>query len=106
MRVVLGIEGEKVVSGSRDNSLKIWNISTRLSESTLTGHTMPVWSLLEIRSKKIIASGSADFTIRIWSLETKKCINTLMGHTMPIKKIFFLKFNFMLCNIGVVYDCN
>lgn len=47
---------------------------------------MPVWSLAELRERKIIASGSADFTIMIWSLESKECIKTLYGHTMPVKK--------------------
>lgn len=51
---------------------------------SLHGHTLPIWSLIELKPGQLIASTSADFTIRIWDIKVGKEVNVLKGHTMPV----------------------
>ena len=37
--MVTSPDGTKIASGSRDNTLKIWNVQTGKCESTLSGHS-------------------------------------------------------------------
>ena len=43
--VAFNDDGTKVVSGSEDNTIKIWNVATGEMEQTLNGHTGGVFSV-------------------------------------------------------------
>lgn len=73
-----------VVSGSRDKTLKVWNMNTKTVLNTLTGHSAAIWRVIELkmrRDKLMIASGSEDHTVRIWDVTTGHCLQTLDRHT-------------------------
>ena len=57
-----------LASGSRDNSIKIWRISTGKLVTTLKGHSDYVSSLSYL-DNGLLASGSSDYSIKIWSLD-------------------------------------
>ncbi|KAJ9475417.1 F-box protein MET30 [Pseudozyma hubeiensis] len=67
-----------LISGSLDNTLKIWDVRTGRCIRTLFGHVEGVWSL-DV-DKLRIASASHDRTIKIWDRDTGYCQNTLVGH--------------------------
>ncbi|KAJ1018144.1 hypothetical protein NDA16_005010 [Ustilago loliicola] len=67
-----------LISGSLDNTLKIWDVRTGRCIRTLFGHVEGVWSL-DV-DKLRIASTSHDRTIKIWDRDTGYCQNTLVGH--------------------------
>ncbi|SJX65462.1 related to MET30-involved in regulation of sulfur assimilation genes and cell cycle progression [Sporisorium reilianum f. sp. reilianum] len=67
-----------LISGSLDNTLKIWDVRTGRCIRTLFGHVEGVWSL-DV-DKLRIASASHDRTIKIWDRDTGFCQNTLVGH--------------------------
>ncbi len=73
------ISGGKLISGSFDNTIKIWDLNTNTCLATLQEHTDYVASLA-ISGDKLI-SGSFDNTIKIWDLNTNTCLATLPGHT-------------------------
>eukprot|EP01087_Luapelamoeba_hula_P018043 TRINITY_DN5753_c4_g1_i3.p1 TRINITY_DN5753_c4_g1~~TRINITY_DN5753_c4_g1_i3.p1 ORF type:complete len:514 (+),score=83.01 TRINITY_DN5753_c4_g1_i3:250-1791(+) len=73
----LMFQDDKLVTGGRDESVKIWDLSTGQCISTLTGHTDNVW-YLQFDEKKII-SGSADKSMRFWDMRTGQCTQTLVG---------------------------
>jgi len=54
-----------LVSGSLDNTIKIWNPTTGALIQTLTGHTNPVKALTVLQNGNLV-SGSEDYTIKIW----------------------------------------
>ena len=58
---------EMLASGSRDATIKIWNLNTGLNTKTLLGHTDYILSLAKLKENSLIASGSADLTIKIWN---------------------------------------
>ncbi|KAF5287261.1 hypothetical protein FQR65_LT02134 [Abscondita terminalis] len=75
--------GNKIVSGSDDNTLKVWSATTGKCLRTLVGHTGGVWS--SQMSGTIIISGSTDRTLKVWDAETGVCIHTLYGHTSTVR---------------------
>ncbi|XP_038203355.1 F-box/WD repeat-containing protein 7 [Arvicola amphibius] len=75
--------GSRIVSGSDDNTLKVWSAVTGKCLRTLVGHTGGVWSS-QMRDN-IIISGSTDRTLKVWNAETGECIHTLYGHTSTVR---------------------
>ncbi|KAG9027637.1 hypothetical protein FS842_004899, partial [Serendipita sp. 407] len=75
--------GRNVVSGSSDNTIRIWEVETGASVGEpLKGHTEYVCSVENGPDGLNIVSGSADDTIRIWDVETGAPVGEpLKGHT-------------------------
>lgn len=72
---VLSAMHSYLVSGSWDNTAKIWQDNRLLH--TLAGHSAAVWAVL-IQDDKTVFTGSADKAIKVW--ENGVCIATLIGH--------------------------
>ncbi|XP_024880140.1 F-box/WD repeat-containing protein 7, partial [Temnothorax curvispinosus] len=79
----LQFSGNRIVSGSDDNTLKVWSAVTGKCLRTLVGHTGGVWS--SQMSGTIVISGSTDRTLKVWNAETGQCIHTLYGHTSTVR---------------------
>lgn len=73
-----------IVSGSDDNTLKVWSGITGKCLRTLTGHTGGVWSS-QLSPSNIVISGSTDRTLKVWNAITGECIHTLYGHTSTVR---------------------
>ncbi|GAC77370.1 glucose-6-phosphate 1-dehydrogenase [Moesziomyces antarcticus T-34] len=67
-----------LISGSLDNTLKVWDVRTGRCIRTLFGHVEGVWSL-DVDKLRIV-SASHDRTIKIWDRDTGLCQNTIVGH--------------------------
>lgn len=61
------LEGDKIASGSDDNSIRLWDVATKECELVLTGHSDRVWGI-EFLSEDRIISISHDHSIIIWDL--------------------------------------
>ncbi|KAI0282535.1 WD40-repeat-containing domain protein [Russula aff. rugulosa BPL654] len=70
---------ELLVSGSLDNTIKLWDIESGKVERTLFGHLEGVWAVA--CDKMRLVSGSHDRTIKVWSRDEGRCVSTLVGHT-------------------------
>ncbi|XP_055757243.1 F-box/WD repeat-containing protein 7-like [Salvelinus fontinalis] len=77
--------GDLIVSGSDDNTLKVWSALTSKCLRTLVGHTGGVWS--SQMSGNIVISGSTDRTLKVWDAESGECVHTLYGHTSTVRCI-------------------
>ncbi|XP_050424266.1 F-box/WD repeat-containing protein 7 isoform X2 [Adelges cooleyi] len=75
--------GNRVVSGSDDNTLKVWSVTSGKCLKVLTGHTGGVWS--SQMAGNVIISGSTDRTLKVWNAETGQCTHTLYGHTSTVR---------------------
>jgi len=75
--------GNRIVSGSDDNTLKVWSATTGKCLRTLVGHTGGVWS--SQMQGNIIVSGSTDRTLKVWNAESGQCLHTLYGHTSTVR---------------------
>ena len=77
--VVFSMDGMRVVSGSYDKTVRIWDAVTGNSIATLEGHTNPVTSVAFSMDGMRVVSGSWDKTVRMWDAVTGNCIATLEG---------------------------
>ncbi|NCR26553.1 MAG: protein kinase [Microcystis aeruginosa LE13-04] len=73
-------DGRYLASGSRDNTIKIWEVATGKELRTLTGHSEIVFSVAYSPDGRYLASGSRDNTIKIWEVATGK-VRTITGHS-------------------------
>uniref|UniRef100_A0A672JDK7 F-box domain-containing protein n=1 Tax=Salarias fasciatus TaxID=181472 RepID=A0A672JDK7_SALFA len=79
----LQFSGDLIVSGSDDNTLKVWSAITGKCLRTLNGHTGGVWcSQMTVAT---VISGSTDRTLRVWDAESGECVHTLYGHTSTVR---------------------
>ncbi|XP_020807543.1 F-box/WD repeat-containing protein 7 [Drosophila serrata] len=79
----LQFSGNRIVSGSDDNTLKVWSAVNGKCLRTLVGHTGGVWS--SQMSGNIIISGSTDRTLKVWDMDSGACVHTLQGHTSTVR---------------------
>ena len=66
-------DGKRIVTGSWDNSAKIWNVETGRAELKLIGHGGYVNSAEFSPDGKWILTASDDRTARIWDAKTGAC---------------------------------
>ena len=69
-----------LASGSRDNTIKLWNVESRTEVATLKGHSYSVNSVAFNSEGTLLASGSDDRTIKLWNVESRTEVATLKGH--------------------------
>lgn len=81
--VAFSDDGKRIISGSFDCTIRIWNAETGAAVSEpLEGHTDPVLSVAFSGDGKRIVSGSENRTIRIWDAETSKVLYESL-HPVP-----------------------
>jgi WD40 repeat protein len=85
--VAISSDNSKIVSGSSDRTIKLWDLDTGKLLNTLEGHTNHVNSVATTSDNSKIVSGSSDRTIKLWDLDSGKLLNTLEGHRGPIHSV-------------------
>ncbi|KAG6439467.1 hypothetical protein O3G_MSEX000797, partial [Manduca sexta] len=92
----LQYDDNKIVSGLRDNTIKIWDRKTLQCVRELQGHTGSVLCLQY--DERAIISGSSDSTVRVWDVSTGAMLNTLIHHCEAVLHLRF-------CN-GMMVTCS
>ena len=87
--VAFSPDGRTLASGSKDDTIRLWDMQTRTLRKTLIGHTGAVSNVAFSADGKILASGSSDSTICLWSMETGTRLKTLTGHTGTVLSVGF-----------------
>lgn len=77
----IAAHSDVLVSGSYDNTVKVWQISTGDTMHTLRGHSTKVYSVVLDHERKRCISGSMDTIVKVWSIETGECLFNLNGHS-------------------------
>lgn len=82
-------ESEVVVSGSFDETVRIWDVSTGKELQLLEGHTGWVNSVAlgRVEGRDVVVSASNDRTVRIWDASTGKTIKKLMDRNSYVEPI-------------------
>ncbi|MCG2710445.1 MAG: caspase family protein, partial [Thermodesulfovibrionales bacterium] len=70
--VAFSPDGSRIISVSRDNSIKLWDVATGRGIMTFTGHKGDISSIAFSNDVKSFISGGSDGTIRRWDIKTGK----------------------------------
>ena len=77
MSVALSPDGRRIVSGSWDRSVRVWDAESGACVATLEGHSYGVMSVAFSPDGRRIVSGSGDKSVRVWDAESGACVATL-----------------------------
>eukprot|EP00949_MAST-11_sp_MAST-11-sp1_P002724 g2724.t1 len=69
--------GTKVASGSSDNTVKLWDVTSGQCLQTLEGHDRSANSVSLSPDGTNVAPGSDDETVKLWDVTSGECLQTL-----------------------------
>lgn len=87
LSVAFSSDGRHIVSGSVDNSVRVWDSLTGEVQNVLEGHTNSIWSVAFSPDGKYILSGSADNSVRVWDLSMGEVQKVLKGHANSVLSV-------------------
>ena len=76
-----GLSGPFLASGSRDKTIKVWDVTSGVCVFTLVGHDNWVRGIAWHPGGKYLLSASDDKSLRIWDVGHKRCTKRLEAHT-------------------------
>ena len=79
-------EGQLVVVGSWDRTLKVWDTYNKKKLKVMKGHKTSVQACIYISTTHIV-SASMDGEVRIWSTRSGITVGVINGHSAPITSI-------------------
>src|SRR6476660_6184430 len=74
-------DGKLLITGSRDATIKFFEMPTMTEVRTLKGHASWVRALAVSPDGKVLVSASDDHTIKFWDIEAGRHFNTLRAHS-------------------------
>jgi WD40 repeat protein len=84
--VAISPDGKQALSGSVDNTMRLWNLETGKEVVIFKGHTKQVWCVAFIPHSKYVLSASWDGTVRMWDPATGKDIHTFF-HPIDVNNV-------------------
>ena len=87
--VAFSPDSKQVVSGSGDNTVRLWDAATGAALQTLEGHSESVSSVAFSPDGKQVVSGSGDKTVRLWDAVTGAVLQTLECHWSLVNSMAF-----------------
>jgi WD40 repeat protein len=89
MSLAISSDGSRILSGSRDRTMRLWNGQTPFEELGVCEHEDQVKSVAFSPDNSLIASGSDDCTVRIWNARSLDEVTRLAGHRNIVTCVTF-----------------
>jgi WD40 repeat protein len=86
--VAVSHSGTQIVSGSADNTIRLWNVKNRCQLKVLKADLTCVNSVSFSPDDTLIASGS-DATVQLWDVRSGTHLKTYHGHSDTITSVTF-----------------
>jgi WD40 repeat protein len=77
IKTLTSLPKDRIVSGSKDTTLKVWDLNQGICLTTLTEHKHYITSLIFIERDDSLVSGSHDKSIKIWEVKNFQCLKTI-----------------------------
>jgi RNA polymerase sigma factor (sigma-70 family) len=68
--LALAPDGKTLASGSRDSTVKLWDLEAGAERATLRGHSGPILALAFSRDGESLASTDEGLTLKVWDVAT------------------------------------
>jgi WD40 repeat protein len=88
LAVAFSPDGRRIVSGSKDCTIKVWDATAGEVEKTLAGHSRAVLAVAFSPDGRRIVSGSEDETIKLWDVVSLLKILRWLGSTISSRLRF------------------
>lgn len=85
----LQFDDDKIVTGSDDNTISIYDTATGALRHRFSGHDGGVWALKY--SGNTLVTGSTDRTVRVWDIAKKRCTHVFQGHSSTVRCLDILE---------------
>ncbi len=95
-------DGSKLLTGSYDNSARLWDVGTGKQLKSFVGHTWWVWDAKLSPKEDKIVTASQDGTAIVWEVATAKAGPPFTGHQGPVYSVAFSHDGFQVATGG--YD--
>ena len=82
-------DGHTMMTGSRDTTIKYFDMPDLKEVQTVKGHSEWVRGLLVSPDGKLLVSCSDDHTIKMWDIRTKRQVRVIKDHHGPVRGIAF-----------------
>jgi WD40 repeat protein len=89
MTVSYSPDGTRIVSGSDDHTLRVWDAASGAQLAVLRGHENGVMSVSYSPDGTRIVSGSDDHTLRVWDAASGAELAVLRGHENGIMSVSY-----------------
>ncbi len=87
--VAFSPDGTQALTGSEDNTARLWNIRTGSQIMVFTGHQDWVNQVAFSPNGQFVLTASFDHTARLWNRHTGHMVQCLHGHTKHVHSIAF-----------------
>ncbi|MEA5464042.1 nSTAND1 domain-containing NTPase, partial [Leptothoe sp. PORK10 BA2] len=89
LSVAFSPDGQTVVSGSNDKTIRLWDLNGTPIGEPFEGHSASVRSVAFSPDGKTVVSGSDDNTIRLWDLNGTPIGEPFEGHSSSVLSVAF-----------------
>lgn len=87
--VAFSPDGSYALSGSGDQTIKLWEVATGRSLRSFEDHRDRVNTIALSPDGNYALSGSSDQTIKLWQVATGSCLRTFRDHTDAVHAVVF-----------------
>jgi WD40 repeat protein len=87
--IAVSPDGRRALSGSKDATVRLWDLETGGQLASLEGHEAEVASVAFSADGRRALSGSIDKTVRLWDLDSLSEVRNFRGHTDNVVSVGF-----------------
>jgi WD40 repeat protein len=87
--VALSGDGQTLVSGGDDGTVRLWSVASGECRAVLEGHGAAVYGVAITRTGGLLASAGFDATLGVWDAESARRVAVLADHADAVYAVTF-----------------